>query len=55
MEMLFLQLRDGKRIMIYYSEAYAPSYQIEWEGHLIGFMYIKFFDTLTGILNRYQD
>jgi len=44
MEMLFLQLRDGKKIMIYYSEGNAPSYQIEWEGGLIGYMHINNYD-----------
>jgi hypothetical protein len=45
MEMLFMQLYNGKRVMIYYSGGQDCSYQIECEGHLIGYMYIKSYDT----------
>jgi hypothetical protein len=47
MEMLFLKLRDGSSIRIYYAEGNAPSYHIEWEGDLIGYMYINNYDEVS--------
>lgn len=50
MEMLFMQLYDGKTVMIYYSGGQDCSYQIECEGHLIGYMYIKSYDTESKLI-----